>query len=88
LAVLASPSSLLYDWEKQEGGRMALDLSNAEHRILDIFLNTILDGYRAGTLTQGEARGAIAEAVSLAASDNKEIVHYLRVKIETRGKNF
>jgi hypothetical protein len=67
---------------------MALDLSSADRRILDIFLNTILDGYRAGNLTQLEARAAIAEAVGLAANDNRNLVSYMRAKIETRGKKF
>jgi hypothetical protein len=66
---------------------MAVDLSNADHRILDIFLNTILDGYRAGNLTQLEARAAIAEAFRLAANNSGNLVPHMRAKIETRGKN-
>ncbi len=64
---------------------MALDLSNADRRILDIFLNTILDGYRAGNLTQLEARAAIAEAVGLAANDNRNLVSELATEVNRNG---
>jgi hypothetical protein len=65
---------------------MALDLSQADHDVLDGFLNTILDGYRDGNLTQLQARSAIAEAVALAAKDNGNITSYMRAMIETRGQ--
>jgi hypothetical protein len=65
---------------------MALDLSNTDHRVLDIFLNTILDGYRAGSLTQLEARATIAEAVALAANDNGNLVSYMKAKTKREEK--
>jgi hypothetical protein len=67
---------------------VTLDLSTADHRILDLFLNTILDGYKSDNLSQMEARSAIAEAVALAASDNGNLTRYMKAKIEKRGKNF
>jgi hypothetical protein len=66
---------------------MALDLSNADHRILDLFLNPILDGYKTGNLSQMEARLAISEAVTLAASDDENVALYMKATIEKRGKN-
>jgi hypothetical protein len=66
---------------------MALDLSNADRRILDLFLNTILDGYKTGNLSQLEARLAISEAVTLAANDDGNVVLYMKATIEKRGKN-
>jgi hypothetical protein len=65
---------------------MALDLSQADHDVLDDFLNTILDEYRDGNLTQLQARSAIAEAVALATKDNGNITSYMRAMIETRGQ--
>jgi hypothetical protein len=59
------------------------------HGILDLFLNTILDGYKSDNLSQMEARSAIAEAVVLAAAiDNGNLARYMKAKIEKRGKNF
>ena len=65
---------------------MALELSQADHDVLDRFLNTILDEYRDGNLTQLQARSAIAEAVALAAKDNGYITSDMRAMIETRGQ--
>lgn len=66
---------------------MALDLSNADHRVLDIFLNVILDGYRSGSLSQFAARTSIAKAVALAANDDESLVAYMKATIERRGKD-
>jgi hypothetical protein len=49
---------------------MVTDLSQADHDLLSAYLNTILDGYRDGLLSQMEARVTLAEAFSLAAKDN------------------
>lgn len=65
---------------------MTLDLSQADHNLLDEFLNTILDEYRDGNLTQLQARSVIAEAVALAAKDNGNVTIYMRGMVETRGK--
>lgn len=51
-------------------GVMVTDLSQADHDLLSAYLNTILDGYRDGLLSQMEARVTLAEAFSLAAKDN------------------
>jgi hypothetical protein len=61
-------------------------LSDIETRVLEAFLDAILSGYRAGSLTQSEARQEIAEAVSLAVNDNGNLSTYMRAEIETRGK--
>ena len=66
---------------------MALELSNADHRVLDIFLNVILDGYRSGSLSQFAARTSIAEAVELAANDDGSLVTYMKATIERRGND-
>jgi hypothetical protein len=65
---------------------MARKLSYAENRVVDAFLDTILDGYRAGTLTQSQARDEIAAAVSLAVNDNGNLSIHLRAIVESRGK--
>jgi hypothetical protein len=67
-------------------GSMTRRLSDIETRVLEAFLDTILNGYRAGSLTQSEARQEIAEAVSLAVNDNGNLSIYMRAEIETRGK--
>ena len=65
---------------------MTRRLSDIETRVLEAFLDTILNGYRAGSLTQSEARQEIAEAVSLAVNDNGNLSTYMRAGIESRGK--
>jgi hypothetical protein len=65
---------------------MARRLSDAENLALDAFLKTIFDGYRAGSLTQSEARDEIAEAVSLAVNDNGNLSSYMRAIIALHGK--
>ena len=67
---------------------MALDLSESDYCVLDTFLNTILDEYKNGNLTQLYARSLIAEAVAQAALDNGYIVTYMKGVIETKGKDY
>lgn len=48
-----------------------MDLSNADHKKLDVFLNTILDAYKTGEIDQGDARAALAHVFTAAAIGNE-----------------
>lgn len=64
-----------------------LHLNERDHRILDRFLDTVLESYKRGELELYEARADLAEAFALAANDNGNVVAYMQSKIEDRNAN-
>ena len=62
---------------------MALDLSEADHMVLETFLEMVLNEFRHGNLTRMEARDIIAKAFTQATSDNGNVVDFLESMIHT-----
>ena len=61
---------------------MAIDLSNADHDVLDEFLASVLERYRRGEVDLSTARSDLAEAFSLASRDNRNFLKFMRFVIE------
>ncbi|AWZ01282.1 MAG: hypothetical protein NXH87_08155 [Rhodobiaceae bacterium] len=58
---------------------MALKLSDADHGAMDVYINTILDAYRDGEISQLKARSDLAHAITAAAIDNEDFKQYIRL---------
>lgn len=58
---------------------MAIELSSSDHKAIDDFIDAILDAYRAGTITQVEARVDLAHAIATAARGSEDLKSYVRI---------
>ena len=66
---------------------MAIDLTERDHRALDRYLDEVLNAYRDGKLTLGEARGELAHVFTAAAIDNEDVKRHIRISaLEERGR--
>lgn len=58
---------------------MALKLSKKDHSAMDDYINTILDAYKSGEISQLQARADLAHAITAAAIDNEDFKRYIRL---------
>jgi hypothetical protein len=61
---------------------MAVDWKEDDHDTLVLFLETILDGYRKGTLSRAQATIRIIEAFSQAGLSSRSITAYMQSVIQ------
>ena len=58
---------------------MAIKLSTADHKAMNEYLDSVLDGYKDGEIDLSKARADLAHAISAAAIDNEGFKQYIRL---------
>lgn len=61
---------------------MAIDLTDADHQLLDEYLEKVLDLYRTDKVSRVWARSDIAEAFSLLARGNESFRNHMEASLK------